>query len=212
MTQPSDNWFWGVVLSFFGLIFIGGVYDFVISENKNYKDLAVYSDVPLPDEIGFPSEKSFEPQVSSSDLYVKDGPEKEETSLITGALSKTLLDKTQETFVSTQLSYMNDKDRQHRMVDRAQQTTLELAPGMVVSNKIQYMSYLERNAWLKRIESGSEQDPEYTHSIVNNPAILVSTRLPILSASEGDIRVKPFSKNRNKVLGTKQCGQIIQSI
>ena len=212
MAQPSDNWFWGVIISFFGLLFIGGVYDFVISGDKGYDDLAVYSDMPLSDEIDFPSEHSLEPQVSSSDLFIKDGSGKEERSLITGGLSRTSLEETPEIFVSTQLSYMSEGDIQQRLLNRAQQKNLELAPGMAVSNKVQYMSYLERNAWLKRIESGSEKDPEYTHSIVNNPAILVSTRLPILSASEGDIRVKPFSKNRNKVLGTKQCGQIIQSI
>ena len=81
MTQPSDNWFWAVVLSFFGLIFMGGVYDFVFTAEDDYKDLVVYSDIPLPSETFLNSENSkiapndeahFAPQLSSSDLYLKD--------------------------------------------------------------------------------------------------------------------------------------------
>ena len=209
MTQPSDNWFWGVVLSFFGLIFIGGVYDFVISDNKNYRDLAVYSDMPLSDEMDFPSEKSFEPQVSSSGLYINDGLETEGMPLITGALSTTPLEETKEIFVSTQLSYMSEKDIKQRLLNRAEQMNLSLAPGMAVSNKIQYMSYLERNAWLKQFEAGPEQEPEYTQSITRTRAILVSPEMEIKPDSEDDVSFTQLSNDADQLLGARKCGQII---
>ncbi len=209
MAQPSDNWFWGVVLSFFGLIFIGGVYDFVISSDKGYEDLAVYSDMPLSDEIDFPSEKSLEPQVSSSDLYVKDGLDQDETPLITGAISKTSLEETNEIFVSTHLSYMSEKDSKQRLLNRAEQTNADLAPGIAVGNKIQYMTYLERNAWLKRFEDKTEQDSEYTQSITSTRAILVSPKLKIEPDSENDVSLKQFSHDTDPLLEAIECGQII---
>lgn len=212
MAQPSDNWFWGVIISFFGLLFIGGVYDFVISGDKGYDDLAVYSDMPLSDEIDFPSEQSLESQVSSSDLFIKDSLGKEETSLITGALSRTSLGETPEIFVSTQLSYMGEGDIKQRLLNRAQQKNLELAPGMAVSNKVQYMSYLERNDWLKRFGPASDQEPEYTQSITRARAIHVSPKMEIMSDREGDVSLKPLSNDNDQLLGARTCGQVIRSM
>ncbi len=212
MTQPSDNWFWGVVLSFFGLIFVGGVYDFIISGDKGYEDLAVYSDMPLSDEIDFPFEKRVEPQLSSSDLNIKDGLGKEQRPLITGALTHKPLDEINEIFVSTQLSYMSAQDIKQRLLSRAVQNNLKLIPGMAVTNKIQYMSYLERNAWLKRFEVGPEHDPEYTHSITSSRVLLVSPKMKPVSEGEGDASLKQFSENANQLLGARECGQIIRSM